>query len=97
MGTRAVVDAGILDYSCQIGLTGKTISPKLYIACGISGALQHMAGIRSAGCLIAINQDAQAEIFKLCDYGIVGKVEEVIPMIMKELQNTEKESIGVIS
>lgn len=86
VGTRAVVDAGILDYSCQIGLTGKTISPKVYIACGVSGALQHMAGIQSADCMIAINQDADAEIFKLCDYGIVGKVEEVIPMLMKELK-----------
>lgn len=89
VATRAVVDEGILDYSYQVGMTGKSIEPKIYIACGISGALQHMTGVRSAQKLIAINRDANADIFKICDYGIIGTVEEVIPMMIDEFHKIE--------
>ena len=88
VGTRTAVEAGKLEYSAQVGLTGKTISPRIYIACGISGAVQHMMGIAHTDCLLAINQDAEAEIFKLCDYGIVGKAEEVLKMLLEGLEYT---------
>lgn len=83
--SRAVVDAGKMDYSKQIGLTGKVISPKIYIACGISGALQHLTGLKDAKYIIAINKDPDAYIFKICDYGIVGSVDKVISVLMNKL------------
>jgi len=90
VATRRVVDAGWLPRQVQIGLTGRSIAPQLYVALGISGKFNHVVGIQRAGLILAVNNDPEADIFKQADYGIVGDWAQVVPALTRALEKARK-------
>jgi electron transfer flavoprotein alpha subunit len=84
--SRVVVDEGFSEYARQIGQTGKTVRPKVYVAIGISGAIQHIAGIKESGKIVAIDHNAKASIFHHADFGILGKYEDIVPELIEQVK-----------
>lgn len=96
-GTRDVIEAGWLPHELQIGQTGETVTPKIYFAIGVSGAIQHVVGMKNSELIIAINNDPNAPIFEVATYGIVGDAHEVVPKLIEQVKQLRVEQGGEVS